>query len=135
MSKWLTPDIPVERRNLTGELDAINRAAVQYAPQYFALEQQYGPQYARLNLENLNTQMRGFDGTLGEIGLNRLATNEQRGADIADVQTLGPQAIEAYLNANPWLRASVNEMTARTQNSPILGQMNQDALAGLQSGG
>ena len=86
-------------------------------------EQTYRPQYAALNLADLNTYLMGGGGQKGALELNNLATQQanqtqlaalsaQRGADIADVELYGTRASDAFLNANPQLRASLERADA-----------------------
>lgn len=135
MSELITPDIPVQKRNLTQELNAINQANIRFAPQYAALEEQYGPRYNRVSMSNLAESLLGNETTPGQIELNRIGTTEQRTADINDIMRLAPEARDAILNANPWLRAQLDASLARTGDSPLLSKMNTQAEAGLDSGG
>ena len=82
-------------------------------------EQTYRPQYADLNLADMNTYMSGSAGQKGFLDLtdeatqraNTLASNQisqQRAADIRDVEALGGQASAAFMNANPALAQQMN---------------------------
>jgi hypothetical protein len=86
-------------------------------------EQTYRPQYAALNLADLNSYLRGTGGQPGALEQSRIATESQnanqiaalsaqRGADIADVERYGTRASDAFLNANPQLRASLERADA-----------------------
>ena len=87
-------------------------------------EQTYRPQYAALNLADLNTYLRGVDGgPPGALAQSNFATpsqaeaqiqalRSQRAGDIKDVTDLGPAATEAFINANPQLRASLERADA-----------------------
>jgi hypothetical protein len=86
-------------------------------------EQTYRPQYAALNLADLNSYLQGTGGQLGALEQSRIATESQnanqiaalsaqRGADIADVERYGTRASDAFLNANPQLRASLERADA-----------------------
>ena len=87
-------------------------------------EQTYRPQYAALNLADLNTYLRGVDGgPPGALAQSNFATQSQaeaqiqalrsqRAGDIKDVTDLGPAATEAFINANPQLRASLERADA-----------------------
>lgn len=138
MSAWITPEIPSTQRNFTRELDAIYRANQRYAPQQFALEEQYGPQYNRIAIRNLAEGVQGFDDEYGthipgQLDLSRMGTDLQRYDDIAAVQEWGGAATEAQLAANPWLHASLDDLNARAgAQSPLLDSMNADAQAGLE---
>ena len=82
-------------------------------------EQLYRPQYADLNLADMNTYLSGSDTQKGFLDLtdeatqraNTLASNQisqQRAADIRDVEALGGQASAAFMNANPALAQQMN---------------------------
>ena len=86
-------------------------------------EQIYRPQYAALNLADLNSYLQGTGGQMGALEQSRLATESQtanqiaalrsqRAGDIKDVTDLGPAATEAFINANPQLRASLERADA-----------------------
>jgi len=86
-------------------------------------EQTYRPQYAALNLADLNSYLQGTGGQMGALEQSRLATESQtrnqiaalsaqRGADIADVERYGTRASDAFLNSNPQLRASLERADA-----------------------
>ena len=89
-------------------------------------EQTYRPQYAALNLADLNTYLRGTTGPdrqFGALEQSNYATqaqaeaqvkalSTQRAGDIKDVTDLGPAATEAFINANPQLRASLERADA-----------------------
>jgi hypothetical protein len=86
-------------------------------------EQTYRPQYAALNLADLNSYLQGTGGQLGALEQSRIATESQnanqiaalsaqRGADIADVERYGTRASDAFLNSNPQLRASLERADA-----------------------
>ena len=108
-------------------------------------EQTYRPQYAALNLADLNSYLQGTGGQMGALEQNRLATeaqarnqiaalSAQRSADIADVEQYGTRASDAFLNANPQLRASLERADAlagpqRNQFSNLLSaQLAQQPL-------
>jgi hypothetical protein len=81
-------------------------------------EQLYRPQYADLNLADMNTYMSGSATQKGLLDLTDEATqrantlasgqmSQQRAADIADVESLGGRASAAFMNANPALKAQM----------------------------
>ena len=141
MSQWITPSISQPApRNLTQELNAIYAADARYAPQSAGLNTQYSPVYNRTNISNLAESALGYTDAQGQhipgtAELNRTANSAQRQQDIADVMRLGPAQREAYLNANPELRYSLEQLMGREADSPLLRTLNTQAGAALQSGG
>jgi hypothetical protein len=101
-------------------------------------EQMYRPQYADLNLADMNTYMSGSATQKGFLDLtdeatqraNTLASNQlsqQRAADIGDVEALGGQAGAAFMNANPALRAQMERAQGLSDSqNPI--QIDQGGL-------
>ena len=98
-------------------------------------EQTYRPQYAALNLADYNTYLQGDGDQMGLLGLNELATraqtqqnieatSAQRQAEIADVSRLGPQATDAFMQANPALAAAMARATelGASQNIEDIGR-------------
>jgi hypothetical protein len=98
-------------------------------------EKTYRPQYNELNLADYNTYLSGTDDQMGLLGLNQLATeaqtqqnidaaSAQRQADIADVSRLGPQATDAFMQANPALAAAMARATelGASQNIEDIGR-------------
>jgi hypothetical protein len=106
--------------------------------QILASEQQYRPQYADLNLADMNTYLLGSGDQKGFLDLTDEATqrantlasqqlSQQRAADISDVEALGGQASAAFMNANPELRAQMEYATSLAgSEDPI--QVEQRAL-------
>ena len=101
-------------------------------------EQMYRPQYADLNLADMNTYMSGSAGQKGFLDLtdeatqraNTLASNQlsqQRAADIGDVEALGGQASAAFMNANPALRAQMERAQGLSDSQNPL-QIDQGGL-------
>lgn len=100
------------------------------------VEQQYRPQYANLNLADLQTYLQGTPQQTGALALfgdasqfaaqtqadaNRL----QREADIRDVQELGPQATQAFRQANPELQAALNRAGGMASSSDFFSGLRQ----------
>ena len=77
------------------------------------LESQYRPKYAELGLQDLATALQGTEGAPGLISLLREAEagqfqtqqeliNQQRAGDVFAMGEFGPQAVEAYRQADPY---------------------------------
>jgi hypothetical protein len=88
------------------------------APDVFAAEAQYRPQYAALDQQILGDSLLGTNGAPGLLDLYGTASQQlgqqqsdantqQRQADINDVNQLGGLARQAYMNANPELAATM----------------------------
>ena len=111
-------------------------AQLALAPQQYAAEAQFQPQYNALNLQMANQSLNGTTDANGnytpgllsmysqltpQLGnISAAANTQQRSADIADVNNLGPQATQALLNANPLLNTSLqraNSLYAPTNNA------------------
>jgi hypothetical protein len=120
-------------RDLAGESRESLQAAIDLAPNRYAVEAQYRPLYDQLELQSFNRALLGGDGQRGLLDvytqdiaprlstLDREAAAAQREADIADVARLGPQAREAMRAINP-------EQTA------LLDALNQQTLGDVQAG-
>lgn len=106
---------------------------IQLAPQLYASEAQYQPLYTQLALQNAQTSLLGGNGQMGLIDLyGRInpqlsqisadSNTAQRTADIRDVENLGSRASQAFLNANPELKAQLDRATAMQNQGPGSGQ-------------
>lgn len=112
-----------------------------FQAQLLASEQTFRPQYNQLELNDINQLLRGSGGQMGLLGLQDLAAqqvgqtersilSQQRAADIGDVEALGGRASEAFLNANPQLRAQLERANQLGQSGDFFG-----GLEGLIQGG
>jgi hypothetical protein len=101
-------------------------------------EQMYRPQYADLNLADMNTYLSGSATQKGFLDLTDEATqrantlasgqiSQQRAADIRDVESLGGQAGAAFMNANPALRAQMERAQGLSDSADPL-QIEQGGL-------
>lgn len=127
-----SPSAPPPRNAAAEGADTL-RAQVQLAPEQFAAEQTYRPQYAALNRRILSESINGtgagdpgylkmMSDALPQISAQQRATaSAQREADIADVTRLGPAATAAYRAANP-------------QQTALVDAMNSEATSGLAAG-
>lgn len=108
-----------------------------------AAEQQFRPQYAALNLADINAYLLGTQGQPGALELQDIAARRAaeteaaargvaRAADIADVERLGPRAAEAFRAANPQLAAAMAR--AEALGAPAAGGFREfeQAAIGLQ---
>ena len=104
-------------------------------------EQTFRPEYNQLELNDINQLLRGSGGQMGLLGLQDLAAqqvgqtersilSQQRAADIGDVEAFGGRASEAFLNANPQLRAQLERANQLGQSGEFFG-----GLQGLIEGG
>jgi len=113
---------------------------LELAPQQFAAEQQFRPQYAGLDTQIAQEQLPGQldlyqQATERLGGMQRDANSQQRGADIADVQQYGAQAVDAFKAANPQLQeqtAQMAQQVAAGRKSPeLLSRLTSDANTNL----
>lgn len=106
---------------------------IQLAPQLYASEAQYQPLYTQLALQNAQTSLLGGNGQMGLIDLygrinpqlSKISADSntaQRTADIRDVENLGARASQAFLDANPELKAQLDRATAMQNQGPGSGQ-------------
>jgi hypothetical protein len=106
---------------------------IQLAPQLYASEAQYQPLYTQLALQNAQTSLLGGNGQMGLIDLysrinpqlsqiSAASNTAQRTADIQDVEGLGSRASQAFLNANPELKAQLDRATSMQNQGPGSGQ-------------
>jgi hypothetical protein len=136
---YSTPD-PAAPRNYTTEMLQTLAGDQQTAGPRLSLEQQFQPQYGQLALNNQAQNLYGFTDAQGNhhpgaLELQRTSQSYQRAGNIADVTALGPASTQAYLAANPYLAANLNNLQGRTQNTDILNTLNTQANAGLAAGG
>jgi hypothetical protein len=122
------------------------KAQIKLAPELYASESKYQPLYANLNLNNLDTLLNGNGTSQGlidqytknlmpaEAAAQSQAQSAQRGADIADVARLGPQAQAAMAAANPGAAGLVNSMTTQAQSGLDAGtQLTADQMTQLNN--
>ena len=106
-----------------------------------AAEQQFRPQYAALNLADLNSYLLGTGGQQGALALQDIAARQSaateagargisREADIADVERLGPRAAEAFRAANPELQTALARAAGLSgAGAPLFREFEQAAIA------
>lgn len=132
-------------RDLGKEYKDMLQAQVDLAPQIYASESQYRPQYARLDLNILKDIMLN-DGVLDlyekELTprlskLDSMASNLQRTADISDVESLGGRAREAFRALNPENTARLKQLSDMAENvgpSDIEKELTRQSLEDLKLG-
>jgi len=91
-----------------------------------AAEREFRPQYAELNLQDLESYLQGVDGQKGAVELSRDAGREmeadraeiaraQREADISDVEALGGRATAAFRASDPYAQELIDDQRALTK--------------------
>jgi hypothetical protein len=106
---------------------------IQLAPELYRSEAEFQPKYTQLALQNAETALMGGGGQAGLIDLYRRinpqlsqisadSNTAQRTADIRDVENLGARASQAFLDANPELKAQLDRATAMQNQGPGSGQ-------------
>lgn len=98
------------------------RSQIDLAPEKYAAEAKYAPQYQRLQLDLLRSATPELLAlykdkiapTMGEV--EAAARSRSRAGDIADISALGPQARAAIKAASPEQAALADSLTAQAQS-------------------
>lgn len=114
-------------RNYAQETADTLRAQIELAPQKYAAEAQFAPQYQALQLgllqkatpELLKLYKEQIAPTMGEV--EAAARSRSRAGDIADIQALGPQARAAIKAAAPEQAALADTLTQQAQSALSAG--------------
>jgi hypothetical protein len=115
---------------------------INLAPQQFAAEQQYAPQYANLYQGIQQGQMGGMMSMYQQYApqlqaLQSQLQGQQLQGNISNLQQYAPQAVSAFGNANPQIAqvqgAQVNQ--ALNYSNPTIDALNQSAQQQLALGG
>lgn len=114
-------------RNYAAETRDTLQAQLDLAPQKYAAEAQFAPKYQALQLgllkqatpELLALYKEQIAPTMGEV--EAAARSRSRAGDIADIQTLGPQARAAIKAASPEQAALADTLTAQAQSGLAAG--------------
>ena len=117
------PNLPPTPDYGTTEANTL-RAQEQLAPSLYAdtANTSYGqPAYNQLQLQTLASMVNGGNGLPGTADVGNMANRSLRGANLEDLQNLGPAASSAVLNANP-------------ANAALLASLNTNAASGLAAG-
>ena len=125
-------NVEAPQRNYGQETRETLQAQIDLSPDLLKAEQDARPGYTALNLQTMNDTLHGVGGQKGLLDiysetvpyvskLERQAASDQRSADIADVEKLGPKALAAMRLANPGQWA-------------LLDELNKGSLADLQNG-
>lgn len=119
-------------RNYGQETRDTLQAQLDLAPDRYAAEAQYQPLYTRLNLENLNTSLRGEGATPGLLDLyeNQIQPTLSRVQNADRDQRIAGEmgAIEKYAGG---VTKTLREASG---NAPLLDELNRQAMSELQSG-
>lgn len=125
------------------------QAQIDLAPQKFAAESQYAPQYQQLNIDLARKAAPELMGIYESIA-PRLSAQEaasrtaSRAGDIADIESLGPRAREAIRAASPEQAALADTMTRQATSALAAGSrltpeqqraVEQQTRAGLSARG
>jgi hypothetical protein len=137
-------------RNYGQETRDTLQAQLDLAPQKYAAEAKYAPQYQALQLgllksatpELLQLYKEQIAPTMGEV--EAAARSRSRAGDIADIERLGPQARAAIKAASPEQAALADTLTAQAQSGLAAGSrltpeqqrmVEQQARSGLAARG
>lgn len=96
---------PPPERDIGQEYREIIDAQIDVAPDVWALEREYRPKYAALDLGIM---------AMSQPVLNRL-TAMSRTQDVRDLERLGPRAVEAARSANPNVALLLDELSGQAQ--------------------
>lgn len=108
-------------------------AQIDLAPELYAAEAEFAPQYAQLDAQIIQDILGGDDGLLsfykddlqpGLAGAEAAGRSVSREADIADVESLGRRSFDAVTSSNPLLgelsQQALNELSAGASMDPAL---------------
>lgn len=115
-----------EPRSYAEEYRDTLQTQLQFAPQIFASEQQFRPQYAQLDYDIYSAMLPQYLQTQLQVAplqadiASTLRTAE-RTSDVADVLQLGPAALEAIRLANPEAASLLDEMTRQANDEVRMG--------------
>jgi hypothetical protein len=124
------------QRNYAQETQDTLATQIALAPELYASEAQYQPQYNQLQLKLAEQAMFGTEGQAGLLdqyrrsseqfqGIQQGLNTQQRTADIQDVANLAPAAQAAFKAANPELFAQMEQAKAlQASNNQPYNQLN-----------
>jgi hypothetical protein len=121
----MTVDAPAPRNYAQETRDTL-QAQLDLAPQKYAAEAQYAPQYQALQLGMLKSAMPQLLDIYGQAAprlgqIESAARSASRAGDIADIASLGPQARAAIRASNPDQAAMIDRMTAQANSGLAAG--------------
>jgi hypothetical protein len=121
----MTVDAPAPRDYAQETRDTL-QAQLDLAPQKYAAEAQYAPQYQALQLGMLKSAMPQLLDVYGQAAprlgqIESAARSASRAGDIADIANLGPQARAAIRASNPDQAAMIDRMTAQANSGLAAG--------------
>ena len=121
-----------EPRNYGQEMSDTLSSQIALAPELYASEAEYQPQYLQLNMQNLQRALGGRDGTPGLVqqyeetlypAMSRIEADtlsQQRAADVSAVERYGPRAAAAS--------------RAAAGNQQLIDELGRQALEEVQAG-
>lgn len=129
---------PEPPRDIGKEARDTLQAQIDLAPQEFAANALWQPQYAALYQQILDQGLFGQGGQGGLLDsygkaapiigdIQSAANTQQRLADIGDVEQFGGRAVAAFNNANPELAALRSQMALRAQSGAGASMINAPA--------
>ena len=132
-------------RDLAKEMETTLRAQLKLAPEQYASEAEWQPKYAALGrktwAENMfgTAQHRGMLDMAAEaqVSVDRISSESNtrsRSSDIADLERLGPSAVEAIRNANPEQKALIMKLNREAMglgsDDPYSKMLKDQAMGG-----
>ncbi len=138
-SLFSSPSVNIPATNFKQQITQTLAGQQATAPGYFALNQQYSPQYTGLNLQNLNDVLFGTGGQPGEISQQIGANQALQAGNVQSIQQLGLPGYQALLASNPGLAQSLgyaNQAGASLAGpNSLMGQLSSTAQQQLALGG
>lgn len=119
------------QRDLYQETSDTLRAQLDLAPRIYQAEAHFRPLYAMLDVNIMKDVLSGQGGLLdyyrdtlvpATSQLSAMAASAQRSSDIADLELLGAQAVEAVRAANPEQTALLKELTSQAMSELAAGR-------------
>ena len=132
-------------RDLAKEMEATLRAQLKLAPEQYASEAYWQPKYAELGRKTWEENLFGTKGQRGmldmareaQVGIDQTASesnSRMRGYDVADLERLGPSAVEAIRNANPEQKALIMKLNREAMglgsDDPYSKMLRDQAMGG-----
>lgn len=122
-----TGDKP-QSRKYEKEMTQTLQAQLNVMPQWYAAESQYQPLYQELANKLQGISMLGREVEGGTLGLYKEAMPQlaeldsmSRAANLKDLQTYGPQMVQAMMESDPEAYALLQEMTRQASGDLALG--------------
>jgi len=123
LEQGIQPPPPPPERDLGEEAREIMQVQLDMAPDIFASELEYRPKYAALDLGILGFSQPVID------SIQSRSNTMMRGADIRDIEQLGPRAVDAVRASNPNVKRLLDEMSDSAYDDLLrAGELSPDQI-------